>query len=274
MRKHVDEISNVESLQFNFGTVRAATDNFSDANKLGQGGFGPVYKGRLLDGREIAVKRLSRNSVQGVIEFKNEALLVVKLQHRNLVKLLGFCLEEDEKLLIYEFVPNASLDHFIFDPIKRTYLDWETRYKIIGGIAQGLLYLHEDSRHRIVHRDLKAGNILLDAKMNPKIADFGMARLFVMDQIEDTTNRIVGTYGYMAPEYAMHGQFSVKSDVFSFGVLILEIISGRKNKCSFQSERAEDLLSYAWKLWEGGTALELIEPALKEQYSRTEVMRI
>ncbi|KAF9625611.1 hypothetical protein IFM89_024384 [Coptis chinensis] len=228
MRKHVDEISNVESLQFNFGTIRAATDNFSDANKLGQGGFGPVYKlkfpqGRLLDGREIAVKRLSRNSVQ--------------------------------------------------DPIKRTYLDWETRYKIIGGIARGLLYLHEDSRHRIVHRDLKAGNILLDAKMNPKIADFGMARLFVMDQIEDSTNRIVGTYGYMAPEYAMHGQFSVKSDVFSFGVLILEIISGQKNKCSFQSERAEDLLSYAWKLWEGGTALELIEPALKEQYSRTEVMR-
>ncbi|KAF9623279.1 hypothetical protein IFM89_000768, partial [Coptis chinensis] len=299
MRKDVDEISNVESLQFNFGIIRAATDNFCNANKLGQGGFGSVYKGRLLDGREIAVKRLSRNSGQGVTEFKNEALLVVKLQHRNLVKLLGFCLEEDEKLLIYEFVANASLDQFIFglarnflinpfslsslfakhtanfytDPIKRTYLDWEGRYQIIGGIARGLLYLHEDSRHRIVHRDLKAGNILLDAKMNPKIADFGMARLFAMDQTEDSTNRIVGTYGYMAPEYAMHGQFSVKSDVFSFGVLILEIISGQKNKCFFQSEHAENLLSYAWKHLEGGTALELIEPALKDQYSRTEVMR-
>ncbi|KAF9589560.1 hypothetical protein IFM89_025686 [Coptis chinensis] len=294
MRNGVDEISNVESLQFNFGTIREATDNFSDANKLGQGGFGSVYKlkftqGRLLDGREIAVKRLSRNSDQGVTEFKNEALLVVKLQHRNLVKLLGFCLEEDEKLLIYEFVPNASLDHFIFglarnflinyfslsslDPIKCTYLDWERRYQIIGGIARGLLYLHEDSRHRIVHRDLKAGNILLDAKMIPKIADFGMARLFVMDQTEDSTNRIVGTYGYMAPEYAMHGQFSVKSDVFSFGVLILEIISGQKNNCFFQSEHAENLLSYAWKHREGGTALKLIEPALKEQYSRTDAMR-
>ncbi|PIA58486.1 hypothetical protein AQUCO_00500434v1 [Aquilegia coerulea] len=188
-----DEISTVESLQFNFATVEAATDNFSDDNKLGEGGFGVVYKGKLSDEREIAVKRLSRNSGQGLQEFKNEVLLLAKLQHRNLVRLLGFCVEGGEKLLIYEFVPNASLDQFIFDPIKRTYLDWERRYKIIGGIARGLLYLHEDSRDRIIHRDLKASNILLDAEMNPKISDFGMARLFVLDQTEGNTSRICGT---------------------------------------------------------------------------------
>ncbi|PIA58478.1 hypothetical protein AQUCO_00500427v1 [Aquilegia coerulea] len=267
-----DEIISVESLQFNFETVRAATENFSDANKLGEGGFGAVYKGKLSDGQEIAVKRLSRNSGQGVEEFKNEVLLVAKLQHRNLVRLLGFCLEGDEKLLIYEFLPNTSLDHFIFDPVKRTYLDWERRYNIIGGIARGLLYLHEDSRHRIIHRDLKASNILLDAEMNPKISDFGMARLFVVDQTQGNTNRIVGTFGYMSPEYAMHGQFSAKSDVFSFGVLVLEIITGQKNTSFYQSE-AQDLISHVWRHWEKGTALELIEPSLEDRYSRTEVMR-
>ncbi|KAF9616862.1 hypothetical protein IFM89_032712 [Coptis chinensis] len=267
--KNVDEISSVESLQFNFDTVRVATEDFCDSNKLGEGGFGLVYKGKLSDGKDIAVKRLSRNSGQGIEEFKNEVLLLAKLQHRNLVRLFGFCLEGDEKLLIYEFVPNASLDQFVFDPIKRSYLDWERRYKIIGGIARGLLYLHEDSRDRIIRRDLKASNILLDAQMNPKISDFGVARLFVVDQTQGNTSRVVGTYGYMSPEYAMHGQFSVKSDVFSFGVLVLEIISGQKNN----SERVEDLLSYAWRQWEEGIALELIEPTLRECYSRKEVMR-
>ncbi|KAJ7967624.1 Receptor-like protein kinase [Quillaja saponaria] len=223
-----DEIGSTESLQFDFGTISAATDNFSDSNKLGQGGFGAVYKGRLTNGQEIAVKRLSRESGQGDQEFKNEVLLVAKLQHRNLVRLLGFCLERRERLLIYEFVPNKSLDYLLFDPRKRAQLDWERRYKIIGGIARGLLYLHEDSRLRIIHRDLKVSNILLDADMNPKISDFGMARLFVVDQTQGNTSRIVGTFGYMAPEYAMHGYFSVKSDVYSFGVLVLEIVSGKE----------------------------------------------
>ncbi|KAF5184957.1 Cysteine-rich receptor-like protein kinase, partial [Thalictrum thalictroides] len=268
-----DDISTVESLQFNFATVEAATENFSDDNKLGEGGFGAVYKGKLSDEREIAVKRLSRNSGQGLEEFKNEVLLLAKLQHRNLVKLLGFCVEGGEKLLVYEFVPNASLDQFIFDPIKRTYLDWERRYKIIGGIARGLLYLHEDSRDRIIHRDLKASNILLDAEMNPKIADFGMARLFVLDQTEGNTSRIVGTYGYMAPEYAMHGLFSVKTDVFSFGILVLEIISGHNNNSFYESGHAEDLLGYAWRLWQEGNVLEFLEPVLRDSFSRSEVMR-
>uniref|UniRef100_A0A2N9EM35 Protein kinase domain-containing protein n=1 Tax=Fagus sylvatica TaxID=28930 RepID=A0A2N9EM35_FAGSY len=268
----IDATSSVESLLLDFGTIKIATDNFSDANKLGQGGFGAVYKGMLSNGQVIAVKRLSKESGQGDLEFKNEVVLVAKLQHRNLVRLLGFCLERKERLLIYEFVPNASLDHFIFDPIRRTHLDWTIRYKIIGGIARGLLYLHEDSRLRIIHRDLKASNVLLDSEMNPKISDFGMARLFALDQSEGNTSRIVGTYGYMAPEYAMHGQFSVKSDVFSFGVLVLEIVSGQKNSCFRNGENIEDLRSFAWKNWKDGTTSNLVDPTLKD-VSTTEIMR-
>ncbi|GKV41759.1 hypothetical protein SLEP1_g49251 [Rubroshorea leprosula] len=267
-----DEMIKAESLQYDFATVKAATNNFSDENKLGQGGFGAVYRGRLPDGQHVAIKRLSSGSGQGDTEFKNEVLLVAKLQHRNLVRLLGFCLEGDERLLIYEFLPNTSLDHFIFDSIKCTQLDWEMRYKIIGGIARGLLYLHEDSRLRIIHCDLKASNILLDEDMNSKIADFGMARLFVRDETQGNTSRIVGTYGYMAPEYAMHGQFSVKSDVYSFGVLLLEIVSSQKNNCFRNGENVEDLVSYAWKNWREGTGINLIDPTLKNG-SRTEMMR-
>ncbi|PQQ02556.1 cysteine-rich receptor-like protein kinase 26 [Prunus yedoensis var. nudiflora] len=191
-KREGDEIG-TEALQFNFNSIKVATDNFSEANKLGRGGFGAVYKGRLWNEEDIAVKRLSRDSAQGDIEFKNEVALITKLQHRNLVRLLGFCLEGNERLLVYEFVPNASLDKFIFDPMKRAQLDWDRRYKIIVGIGRGLVYLHEDSRLRVIHRDLKAGNIFVDAEMNPKIADFGMARLFVLDQTEGETNRIVGT---------------------------------------------------------------------------------
>ncbi|BFG35430.1 hypothetical protein CerSpe_217040 [Prunus speciosa] len=267
-----DEIGSAESLQFDLATIRVSTDDFSEANKLGQGGFGFVYRGRLLNGKDIAVKRLSTNSGQGDLEFKNEVLLVAKLQHRNLVRLLGFCLEGSERLLVYEFVPNASLDHIIFDPTKRAQLDWVRRYKIIVGTARGLLYLHEDSRLKIIHRDLKASNILIDAEMNPKISDFGMARLFVLDQTQGNTSRIVGTYGYMAPEYAMHGHFSVKSDVYSFGVLVLEIVSGQKNSGFQHGENTEDLLSFAWRSWREGTASNLIDPTLRTG-SRTEIMR-
>ncbi|KAL1537387.1 putative receptor-like protein kinase [Salvia divinorum] len=188
-----DEISTVESLQYAFSTIKAATNDFSDHNKLGQGGFGTVYKGELPNSLEIAVKRLSKDSGQGDIEFKNEVLLLAKLQHRNLVRLLGFALEGMEKLLVYEFVQNASLDHFIFDSVRHAYLDWDIRYKIIGGIARGILYLHEDSRLKIIHRDLKASNILLDNEMRPKIADFGMARLFRQDESYGNTSHVVGT---------------------------------------------------------------------------------
>ncbi|XP_028182387.1 cysteine-rich receptor-like protein kinase 10 [Glycine soja] len=267
-----NEIDISESLQFSFNTIREATNDFSDSNKLGQGGFGAVYKGRLINGQEIAVKRLSRDSGQGEREFKNEVLIVAKLQHRNLVRLLGFCLEGRERLLVYEFVTNKSLDYFIFDQTNRAQLDWEKRYKIIAGTARGILYLHQDSRLRVIHRDLKASNILLDEDMNPKIADFGLARLFVVDQTHADTNRVVGTYGYMAPEYAMHGQFSEKSDVFSFGVLVLEVVSGQRNSGIRHGENIDDLLSFAWRRWKEGRATDIIDPTVNSG-SRNEIMR-
>ncbi|KAL1081761.1 hypothetical protein V6Z11_D09G088300 [Gossypium hirsutum] len=238
----VDEIITEESLQYDFNIITAATDHFSDANKLGQGGFGAVYKGTLAGGKLIAVKRLSSDSTQGDLEFKNEVQLMSNLQHRNLVRLQGFSLEGKERLLIYEFVPNGSLDKFLFDPVKKAYLDWERRYKIIE-----------------------------DAEMTPKIADFGTARLCAIDQTHGATSRIMGTYGYMAPEYIMHGQFSVKSDVFSFGVLILEILSGQKNKI-LNGGDIEHLLNFAWRNWEAGTAFDLVGPNLRDG-SRSELMR-
>ncbi|GKV19294.1 hypothetical protein SLEP1_g29578 [Rubroshorea leprosula] len=269
----VTDITTVESLQYDLNSIEAATNNFADSNRLGEGGFGVVYKGRFPNGQEIAVKRLSRSSGQGAKEFKNEVVLVAKLQHRNLVRLLGFCVEGEEKILVYEFVPNKSLDYFLFNDDRQGLLDWSRRYKIIGGVARGILYLHEDSRLRIIHRDLKASNVLLDSDMNPKISDFGMARIFGVDQTQGSTNRIVGTYGYMSPEYAMHGQFSVKSDVYSFGVLVLEILSGKKNSNFYQTEGTGDLMSYAWKLWKDGRPLELLDPILGDSYARNEVIR-
>ncbi|GMP75221.1 hypothetical protein CsSME_00032390 [Camellia sinensis var. sinensis] len=236
-----NDISTTESLQYDLSKVQAATNNFSAENKIGEGGFGLVYMGKLPNGQEIAVKRLSRTSGQGAEQFKNEVVLVAKLQHRNLVRLLGYCLAGEEKILIYEFVPNKSLDYVLFDPQEKERLDWFKRYKIIGGIARGMLYLHEDSRLRIIHRDLKASNVLLDGNFNAKISDFGMARIFGVDQIQGNTSRVVGTYGYMSPEYVMRGQFSVKSD--------------------------------AWKLWREETPLQLMDPTLKGSYSRNEVIR-
>lgn len=272
--KDISDISTAESLQYNFNTIRAATDNFSPDNIIGEGGFGEVYKGKFPTGQDVAVKRLSKHSGQGGQEFKNEVLLVAKLQHRNLVRLLGFCLEGEEKILVYEYVPNQSLDYFLFDPEQRKILNWSMRYKIIGGIARGLLYLHEDSRLRVIHRDLKASNVLLDAEMNPKISDFGMAKLFGVDQSHGNTSRIVGTYGYMSPEYAMHGHFSAKSDVFSFGVLVLEIISGKKNSTFYQEDGAEDLINHAWKHWRNRTPLEIMDPNIDtESYSKQEVIQ-
>ncbi|XP_043717625.1 cysteine-rich receptor-like protein kinase 10 [Telopea speciosissima] len=269
----MDEITNAESLQFSFSSITTATNNFSDANKLGVGGFGIVYKGTLPDGQEIAVKRLSRNSTQGEVEFKNEVALLAKLQHRNLVRLLGFCLEGEEKQLIYEFVPNRSLDYFLFDPMKSADLKWERRYRIIEGIARGLLYLHEDSQFRIIHRDLKPSNILLDADMNPKISDFGMARLVLMDQTRHNTSKIVGTFGYMPPEYAVRGLFSVKSDAFSFGVILLEIVSGKKISSFYLTYDGQTHLEYAWRLWLDGKGLEFIDPLLKDSCPTTEVLK-
>ncbi|KAL4288958.1 hypothetical protein AHAS_Ahas19G0338200 [Arachis hypogaea] len=268
-----ESLASFESLQFQLSEIQAATNNFSQGNKIGRGGFGEVYKGILLNGQEIAVKRLTRSSGQGAIEFKNEILVIAKLQHRNLVRLLGFCLEGEEKILIYEYVPNKSLDYFLCDPQKRRQLSWIQRKQIIMGIARGILYLHEDSRLKIIHRDLKPSNVLLDSNMNPKISDFGMARIVTVDQNEENTHRIVGTYGYMSPEYAMLGKYSEKSDIFSFGVMILEIVSGKKNSSSYDSYYNDGLLSHAWKQWRDGTPFEILDPNLHESCSQMEVIR-
>ncbi|XP_049356485.1 G-type lectin S-receptor-like serine/threonine-protein kinase B120 [Solanum verrucosum] len=264
--------SGSELIFFSFSGVAAATDNFSNENKLGQGGFGPVYKGKLLCGVEIAVKRLSRKSGQGVEEFKNEIKLIAKLQHRNLVRLMGCCIEGEEKMLLYEYMANRSLDSFLFDPVKQAQLDWRKRFNIIEGIARGLLYLHRDSRLRIIHRDLKASNILLDEEMNPKISDFGMARIFGGNENEANTNRVVGTYGYMAPEYAMEGLFSGKSDVYSFGVLLLEIICGRRNT-SFRSNEHSGIIGYAWQKWDEGTPMDLVDRSIWDECKHDEALR-
>ncbi|XP_056158449.1 G-type lectin S-receptor-like serine/threonine-protein kinase At4g03230 isoform X2 [Syzygium oleosum] len=268
-----DDKKGIDVPFFDLEIILQATNNFSDENKLGRGGFGPVYKATFPGGQEIAVKRLSSGSGQGLEEFKNEVVLIAKLQHRNLVRLVGYCVKGDEKILLYEYMPNKSLDSFIFDRTRCWLLTWEIRFEIMLGIARGMLYLHQDSRLRIIHRDLKTSNVLLDEEMTPKISDFGLARIFEAKQIEASTQRVIGTYGYMSPEYALDGFFSFKSDVFSFGVVVLEIISGKRNTGFYQSGGIMSLLSHAWKLWNDNNALDLMDRVLYETYKRDQVLK-
>ncbi|XP_066383951.1 G-type lectin S-receptor-like serine/threonine-protein kinase B120 [Miscanthus floridulus] len=265
-----DELGDGKLPSISFREIVLATNNFSSSNMLGHGGFGHVYKGTLECGKTIAVKRLSKGSGQGVLEFRNEVILIAKLQHRNLVKLLGFCIHGDEKLLIYEYLSNKSLDAFLFNSTRKPLLDWSTRFNIILGIARGILYLHQDSRLKIIHRDLKASNILLDDEMSPKISDFGMARIFYGNQQQGNTNRVVGTYGYMSPEYALEGVFSVKSDVYSFGVLVLEIVSGSKISSMHMTEDYPNLIACAWSLWRDGNAKEFVDSSIVDNCSLDE----
>ncbi|CDP04302.1 unnamed protein product [Coffea canephora] len=258
---------------YTYETLAKATDNFEHCNELGKGGFGQVYKGKLLDGQEIAVKRLSNTSGQGIEEFMNEVVVISKLQHRNLVRLIGCCAEREEKMLVYEYMPNKSLDFHIFDSDKPSVLDWKKRVTIVDGIGRGLLYLHRDSRLKIIHRDLKASNILLDKELRPKISDFGLARIFRGNEDQANTRRVVGTYGYIAPEYAMEGMFSEKSDVYSFGVLLLEIVTGRRNSNFYYHENELSLLGYAWKLWNEKEAVKLIDAAMFVPGIEKEVLR-
>ncbi|MFS7984569.1 putative protein kinase RLK-Pelle-DLSV family [Helianthus anomalus] len=224
--------------------------------------FNRTYSYSIYRVHEIAVKRLAKTSTQGLYEFKNEVISISRLQHRNLVKLFGCCIEGTEKMLIYEYMPNKGLDSFLF-----------ARYHIINGIARGLVYLHQDSRLRIIHRDLKVSNILLDKDMNPKISDFGMAITFGGNQIEANTNRVVGTYGYMAPEYAGDGIFSIKSDVYSFGVIMLEIVCGEKNRGFVHKEHCNNLIGYAWELHKEDKSLQLVAKCLGESINVSQVLR-
>ncbi|XP_057474298.1 G-type lectin S-receptor-like serine/threonine-protein kinase SD1-1 isoform X2 [Actinidia eriantha] len=264
---------NLELPLFDLTIIAAATSNFSREHMIGEGGFGPVYKGRLSTEQEIAVKRLSKNSGQGLEEFKNEVASIAKLQHRNLVRLLGCCIQGEERMLIYEYMCNKSLDYFIYDQKRKALLAWQKRFDIIMGIARGLLYLHQDSRLRIIHRDLKASNILLDSELVPKISDFGLARIVEGEQISAKTKRIIGTYGYMSPEYAIDGKFSVKSDVFSLGVLLLEIVSGKRNRGFHHPDHHHTLLGHAWLQWNEGRSMELMDTCLKDSCVESQVQR-
>ncbi|XP_057822153.2 cysteine-rich receptor-like protein kinase 6 [Cryptomeria japonica] len=257
---------------FNLENIKAATKNFHDDKKLGEGGFGAVYKGTMQNGLQIAVKKLSVQSSQGKEQFLNEVKLVAKIQHRNLVILLGCCAEGSERLLVYEFLPNNSLDKILFHPEKGKELNWNRRLNIILGVARGLLYLHEDSQLPIIHRDIKASNILLDDKMEPKISDFGLARLFCRDETHVNT-RVAGTLGYMAPEYARRGQLSIKADVYSFGVVILEIMCGRKNTDTGLSSQFQSLLEWVWRSYRGGNIVNVIDKAIVESFPNEQISR-
>ncbi|KAH6763468.1 cysteine-rich RLK protein 29 [Perilla frutescens var. hirtella] len=257
------------SLFYKLETLQIATNFFSELNQLGHGGFGPVYKGLMSNGQEVAVKKLSLTSRQGLKEFTNEVKLLLRVQHKNLVMLLGCCVEGPEKMLVYEYLPNRSLDYFLFDKKQSPLLDWRRRFYIVKGIARGLLYLHEEAPERIIHRDIKCSNILLDDQLNPKISDFGLARLFPGEETHLNTFRISGTHGYMAPEYAIHGYLSVKTDVFSFGILVLEIVSGRKNHDKLLGADKADLLNYAWRSFQAEKSLELVDASL-DKYSPEE----
>ncbi|RZC61683.1 hypothetical protein C5167_023457 [Papaver somniferum] len=249
------------SLNFKFSVLQKATGSFDEANRLGQGGFGTVYKGVLADGREIAVKRLFVNNKHRAADFYNEVNIISSVDHKNLVRLLGCSCSGPESLLVYEYLPNKSLDHFLFDTNKAQALLWEKRLEIVIGTAEGLVYLHENTSNRIIHRDIKASNILLDSKLRAKIADFGLARSFEEDKTHIST-AIAGTLGYMAPEYLAHGQLTEKADVYSFGVLLLEIVTGRQNNRRKHVDFSDSLITAAWKNFQMGTVETLFDPNL------------
>ncbi|RLN34174.1 putative LRR receptor-like serine/threonine-protein kinase [Panicum miliaceum] len=258
---------------FSYAELKLATDNFSPQNILGEGGYGPVYKGTLTDGRAIAVKQLSESSHQGKRQFVAEVATISAVQHRNLVKLHGCCIDSNTHLLVYEYLENGSLDRALFGD-SRLKLDWSTRFEIILGIARGLAYLHEESSIRIVHRDIKASNVLLDADLTPKVSDFGLAKLYNENKSHVSTTRIAGTFGYLAPEYAMRAQLTEKADVFAFGVVALEAVSGRSNTSYSLEERNIYLLERAWDLYEGEQPLRILDPRLEELFDAGEALRV
>ncbi|RVW29603.1 putative LRR receptor-like serine/threonine-protein kinase [Vitis vinifera] len=259
---------------FTLRQIKAATNSFDAANKIGEGGFGSVYKGTLLDGTIIAVKQLSTKSKQGNREFVNEIGMISALQHPNLVRLYGCCVEGNQLILVYEYMENNSLARALFGQVEyRLNLDWSTRQRICVGIARGLAFLHEGSTLKIVHRDIKANNILLDTNLNPKISDFGLAKLDEEDNTHIST-RVAGTIGYMAPEYALWGYLTYKADVYSFGVVALELVAGKNNMKYRPNEDCFCLLDWAFVLQQKGNLMELVDPKLGTEFKKDEAIRM
>ncbi|KAJ4980919.1 hypothetical protein NE237_031756 [Protea cynaroides] len=257
---------------FSYNELKSATNSFHASSKLGRGGFGTVYKGILKSGTQVAVKALSTESRQGMNEFLNEIRTLTNVRHPNLVELLGCCIQGNNRILVYEYVENNSLDQALLGPKSKTIkLDWSKRSAICIGTARGLAFLHEGLEPHIVHRDIKASNILLDKDFVPKIGDFGLAKLFP-ENITHISTQIAGTRGYLAPEYARRGQLTKKADVYSFGILMLEIVSGRSSRMVTWGGMQKFLLEWTWQLYEGEKLLELVDPELGE-YSEEEVLR-
>ncbi|KAF0925208.1 hypothetical protein E2562_015620 [Oryza meyeriana var. granulata] len=260
-----------------YADLEAATSGFSESNLLGQGGFGHVYRGVLPGGRqEVAIKKLRPGGGQGDREFRAEVEIISRVHHRNLVSLVGYCIHGDQRLLVYEYVPNKTLD-FHLHGSGRPALDWPRRWKIAVGSAKGLAYLHEDCRPKIIHRDIKAANILLDYKFEPKVADFGLAKIQPGDDTHVST-RVMGTFGYLAPEYATTGKVNDRSDVFSFGVVLLELITGRRPVISIEPYNDETLVSWArpllTKALEEHVFDELVDPKLDTNYDAHDMHRL
>ncbi|PIN21831.1 Serine/threonine protein kinase [Handroanthus impetiginosus] len=268
---HIQYSYNKSNLNFKYETLEKATNYFDSARKVGQGGAGSVYRGTLPDGKTVAVKRLFFSTRQWVDEFFNEVNLISGVEHKNLVKLLGCSIEGPESLLVYEFVPNKSIEQYIFDKNKDRVLNWKERYNIIVGTAEGIAFLHGGSKYRIIHRDIKCSNILLDENFEPKIADFGLARCFAADKTHLSTG-IAGTLGYMAPEYLVKGQLTEKADVYSFGVLVLEIVCGRKNNAFV--EDSGSLLQTVWKLYKTDRLSESVDSNLKGDFPEPEASKV
>lgn len=249
---------------FTYHELEIATRNFHPENKIGEGGFGSVYKGVLKDDTPVAVKSLSVQSKQGVQEFLTEIATIIDVRHENLVKLYGCCVQDSHRILVYEYLENNSIAQCLLGSGNAHIdLDWPTRAKICKGTASGLAYLHEELVPYIVHRDIKASNILLDRDLNPKISDFGLAKLFP-DNVTHISTRVAGTLGYLAPEYAMRGQLTKKADVYSFGILVLEVISGRSNTKHSLPDEKQILLEWTWHRREENKLLDVVDPELKE----------
>ncbi|KAL8528869.1 hypothetical protein ACS0TY_006367 [Phlomoides rotata] len=256
--------------RFSYKQLESATNKFSNERKLGEGGFGGVYKGYLVEQDvPIAVKKFSRKSKQGKKEYLTEVKIISMLRHKNLVQLIGWCHDNSEFLLVYEFMPKGSLDHHLFD--KRTSLVWSLRYKIALGLASALLYLHEEWEQCVVHRDIKSSNIMLDSSFNVKLGDFGLARL--MDHgIDPKTTGLAGTLGYMAPEYVSSGRASQESDVYSFGVVALEIATGRKAVGPWDEEYAyKGLVGWVWEVYGKGELLSAMDESLQTDFEAKQV---